>query len=275
MVTRPKRDKSGSPPFDELGGTPDGGVTIVGRDGSVIHQTPHRIAGALRYFVARTDFSGPEQLPQRLAVLAALRGEGATFVSRSLAAVIAHDTERSVVHIDLNWRLPGTGSGGRRPGRRAKQPTRARRRRRSTSPALPGNERSVLTLADAVERDAAVAEIVRPTLNPRLSLIDAGELPLARHAAVAGSATLESIVGKLSTEFDQLIFDLPSVLASSDAIRLAQLADAYVLVVRQGRTSTGQIEAALDELRGQESLGVILNRVSSRVPRSLRRMLGA
>jgi hypothetical protein len=65
------------------------------------------------------------------------------------------------------------------------------------------------------------------------------------------------------------------VLASSDAIRLAQLADAYALVVRHGVTTTRQVESALDELMGIPPLGVILNRYATRIPVFLRRLVGA
>ena len=71
------------------------------------------------------------------------------------------------------------------------------------------------------------------------------------------------------------MFDLPPVLASSDAMNLSQFADAFVLVIRQGVTAGSQVEAALHELRGGEPLGVILNRFDSRIPRRLRRLVGA
>ena len=71
-----------------------------------------------------------------------------------------------------------------------------------------------------------------------------------------------------------MLLDLPPVLASADAINLAQLADAFVLVVRQGATASAQVEAALEELRGMESLGVVLNRFDSKIPRRIRRLVG-
>ena len=47
-----------------------------------------------------------------------------------------------------------------------------------------------------------------------------------------------------------------------------------MLVVRQGATSETQVEAALHELAGGETLGVILNRFDSNIPRRLRRLVG-
>jgi len=63
------------------------------------------------------------------------------------------------------------------------------------------------------------------------------------------------------------------VLASSETISLTQLADEYVLVVRHGVTTDRQVQQALDELRGKEAMGVILNRYRSRIPVRLRRLI--
>ena len=82
------------------------------------------------------------------------------------------------------------------------------------------------------------------------------------------------MLDELEARFDHVLLDLPPVLASSDAMNLSQLADAYVLVVRQGATAESQVEAALEELQGGESLGVILNRFDSHIPTRLRRLVG-
>ena len=57
-------------------------------------------------------------------------------------------------------------------------------------------------------------------------------------------------------------------------MNLSQLADSYALVVRQGATSEGQVEAALEEMQGATVLGVILNRYDSHIPSRLRRLVG-
>ena len=75
---------------DEFGGFVDGGLAILDADGNRIHVTPTRVASALRYFLARVELHSPEGLPVRLALTAALVGEGVTFVTRSLAAVVAY-----------------------------------------------------------------------------------------------------------------------------------------------------------------------------------------
>jgi Mrp family chromosome partitioning ATPase len=105
-------------------------------------------------------------------------------------------------------------------------------------------------------------------------MIAAGEVPVARRPALAQGRPLATVLDQLDERFDHVLLDLPPVLLSSDAMNLSQLADAYVLVVRQGATSESQVEAALDELQGGETLGVILNRFDSEIPKRLRRLVG-
>ena len=66
------------------------------------------------------------------------------------------------------------------------------------------------------------------------------------------SKALATVFEELEEQFDHVLLDLPPVLATSEAMNLSQLADSYVLVVRQGATSESQVEAALEEMQGAE-----------------------
>jgi succinoglycan biosynthesis transport protein ExoP len=232
---------------DELGGFADGGLAILDDEGKPIHITRSRVASSLRYFLARVELHSAEGLPSRLAFTSALVGEGVTFITRSLASVIAYDTEASVAVIDLNWRRPVP--------------------REETDPRPLG-------LADAVGEGTPIDDIIQRTANPRLSLVGAGEVAVARRPALAGSRALEAVFDELESRFDYLLLDLPPVLATSETMNITQLADSYALVVRQGVTSEGQVEAALEEMQGAQVLGVILNRFDSHIPARLRRLVG-
>ena len=287
MAPRLGRKKRKAPPLDEFGGTADGGLAIIDESGHLVHMTPPRIAGSLRYFLARVQLHDAQGMPERLALTSALVGEGVTYITRSLAAAIAYDTDASVVVVDCTFRRPGAQEGKGRRGRSAKTTPATPERSEPTDgdadaevlpPPLadggPSDPAQHPTLADAIENDAPLDDIIINTSNPRLSMIQAGAVPVARRPALAQGRPLASLLDQLDERFDHVLLDLPPVLASSDAMNLSQLADAYVLVVRQGSTSEGQVEAALDELQGGETLGVILNRFDSNIPRRLRRLVG-
>lgn len=246
------------PPLDELGGSADGGLAILDQEGKLIHMTPSRVAASLRFFIARVQLHESEGMPPRLALTSALAGEGVTYVTRSLAAAIAYDTHASVAVVDFNWRRPRTAEDR---GDKAK----------SGSSTETGEQ---LGLADVVEDGVSIDDVLIPTSNPRLSLVQAGEAAVARRPALARSERLVNVLDVLDARFDHLLLDLPPVLATSEAMNLSQLADASVLVVRQGATSESQVEAALEELQGGETLGVILNRFDSDMPKRLRRLVG-
>jgi Mrp family chromosome partitioning ATPase len=246
--------------IDEFGGTPDGALVIVDKDGTHLHVTPPSAASALRFLLARVQGPGGDGIPPRLALTSALRGEGVSFMTRSLASVIAYDTDASVMIVDLNWTDPP------RPGKDGKLPG---------SGGQEGHESRAPTLIDAMEDGTDVDLIIQPTSNQRLTFVAPGSVARPRRAAMAGSRALADVLDQLAKRVDHVLLDLPPVLAASDTILLSQLADSYLLVVRQGITSTTQIESALEELRGGDVLGVVLNRFDTHVPRALRRMVGA
>ena len=127
------RKKRKAPPLDEFGGTADGGLAIIDESGHLVHMTPPRIAGSLRYFLARVQLHDAQGMPERLALTSALVGEGVTYITRSLAAAIAYDTDASVVVVDCTFRRPGAQEGR---GRRGERPRR-RPRRRPSCPMQP------------------------------------------------------------------------------------------------------------------------------------------
>lgn len=242
---RSRRNRPGAE-LDELGGRADGGLSIIDAAGTTVHSTPARVAAAMRYLVARVQVKDADGLPAVVALTSAVLGEGVTYVTRSLAGVLSYDTTRTAVIADLTWRRPPATDDGEHPG----------------------------GLAAVVEGQANLDDVIISTSNPRLSLVPAGGLALARRPAVAAGDEIATVVDDLASRFDHVFLDLPPVLMSSDAIQLAQLSDAFMLVVRQGSTPQAQVSSAFEELSGIESLGVVINRFDTKIPRRLRRLVG-
>jgi Mrp family chromosome partitioning ATPase len=219
-------------------------LAIVEFGGQLLHTAPAAVTSSLRYLLTRLLLTETDEIPRRLAVTSALHGEGVTYIARSLAAVMAHDLERTVCVVDMNW-----WSGGR-------------------------NESASLGMADVVLRDHAADEVLVETVAQNLWFMPAGNVELAGRPAVAKDPRLATALDDLEQRFDHLILDLPAVLATSDAIALARYADAYALVVRYGVTTVAQVTSALDELAGMPTIGLIVNRSESSIPSVVRRLLG-
>jgi Mrp family chromosome partitioning ATPase len=244
-VSKRRKPRAKRPAIDLTTGVrSDGGLSIVELGGQLLHTAPASVTSSLRYLLTRLQLDDADEIPRRLAVTSALHGEGVSYIARSLAAVIAHDLERMVCVVDMNW-----WSGSR-------------------------DDPTSLGLSDAVLRGHAPDEVLVETVSENLWFMPAGTVALAGRPALAKDPRLASTLDELEQRFDHLLFDLPPVLATSDAIALARFADMYGLVVRYGVTTFAQVKSALDELAGIPTMGLIVNRSDSSIPRVVRRLVG-
>ena len=222
----------------------DGGLAVVERGGLPLHVASPNVVKSLRFFLSRLWRTGDVGFPATMAFTSALAGEGVTFIARSVAAIIAHDLDRSVCVLETNWwSTPDSTAMDRRTG-----------------------------LADVLSGRCTVDEALVRTTDDRLVILASGDLAVpARPAVAAGSAFTDTLT-LLTKVFDVVVIDAPPVLKASEATTVVRHAEAALLVVRQGVTTEQQVATAIEELNGTE-LAVILNGSSTRVPRLLRRFL--
>lgn len=199
----------------------------------------HGVVESLRYMLTRVTHVQP--IPSRVALIAAQRGEGVTYLAQALGAVMAHDLMCSVAVVSLNWW--------------------------NTTSHLSGMfSTSVTGLADVLTDKKEIDEVMVSTGLPNLTLIPAGILAPQQRPVIARSEALEKLLDRLEEDFDHLIFDIPALLATSDAIPLASLSNACCLVIQQGVTPVNQIRLALNEIPHLPILGVIMNQVKTYTP---------
>jgi len=196
------------------------------------------VVQALRYLLARATRREP--LPRRLSLLAPLRQEGVTHLSRGLAATLAYDWRATVCAVERNWWWPSALPLGPQPG-------------------LAG------VLTGEVPLEAALV----CTADPCLAWLPAGNLDPSQRSPVAHSQALQAILADLGRQFDYLILDIPAVRATSDALPLASLGLAGCLVVSQGGASISAAQRVLGEAAPLSMLGVLMNRVDLKTPRFL------
>lgn len=201
---------------------------------------------AMRYMTTR--LMATNALPQRCAVVAALREEGVTYTALALALTLAHDTARRICYVDLNWWWPAA-------------------RLRDVGSSEP-------SVAALLTHETDLAQALLPTNYSNLALLFAGNLAVTQRPVVARSSALTTLIGSLSEQFDHLILDIPAVLTTSDAIPLASLGDAACVVVRHGVSTTNVTRQALDRINHVPTLGVILNRAQAQIPAWLLKWIG-
>jgi capsular exopolysaccharide synthesis family protein len=105
--------------------------------------------------------------------------------------------------------------------------------------------------------------IIHATKIDNLSIITAGALP-PNPSELLGSDIMSSLVDKLESEWDMVLFDSPPIVAVTDASMISAELDAIALVVKAGQTERSAVDRALDTIRNVKAplIGAILNGAS-------------
>lgn len=214
----------------------------------LVDHLPASLVESLRYLVGRFQLGDTVQFSRRLAVVSALHGEGVTTIARTLAAILASDSDARVCCVDLSW--PGQAKS------------------RTPEGVDPG-------IYEVVTGKQELAAVLQATADPRLTFLRVGQVPDSQRQALARSPLLGNLFDELDMKFDYMVFDMPPILAGSAGLGLVRYANSYLLVVRHGVTTTHQVRSAVDELRSIPSVGVVFNRYESRIPKWLAHLLAS
>jgi Mrp family chromosome partitioning ATPase len=245
-------------------------LSLRAADGALQRIFDTDVVQSFRYM--STELTLNSKLPRRVALISALRGEGVTYTAVALGGILANDTGARVCVVELNWWAPGMirlldpaaiateGKRKRRPKKNAPPPP---------APALDGHP----GLAGVLAGQASLEDVIIHTDLPTLDLLPAGEMAVTRRPFIARSAALRELIAELSERYDHLLLDIPAVRTTSDAIVLASLSDACIVVTRQGATSTASVQKALDDVKSLTMLGVVLNKVSIHTPGWIRALV--
>jgi non-specific protein-tyrosine kinase len=80
-----------------------------------------------------------------------------------------------------------------------------------------------------------------------------------------GSPRMQTLVKEMKSRYDDryVIFDVPPLLIGADALALAPYIDCIIMVVEEGRTSTQEVQRAVDMLPKEKFIGFVMNRQTS------------
>src|SRR2546425_385847 len=176
-----------------------------------------------------------KQPVRTLLVTSAVPGEGKTFVSLNLALAIARQHERRALLIDADLRA-------------------SRLHVRLGAPSAPG-------LSDYLSGKADEFSILQADPKVELFLIPAGR-PEANPSELLANGKLKGFLNGISPVFDWVIVDAPPILVVADAGIIAEFCDGVIVVVRAGETAHDLVKTTLQEFRGNNLLGVVLNGAS-------------
>ncbi len=128
-------------------------------------------------------------------------------------------------------------------------------------------------LAGVLAGEISLENAILHSSNPNFSIIPAGRMAIADRPVLARSARLKEILKTLSKQYEHLILDIPALSTTNDAIPLASLGEACILVINHGVTSVDKVRLALDDIDHLKMLGVVLNKVKLSTPSRIMQMI--
>ncbi|NWG87696.1 MAG: CpsD/CapB family tyrosine-protein kinase [Hydrogenophilaceae bacterium] len=170
-----------------------------------------------------------------LAVTSPSAGAGKTVVAINLAMSIAHQTQKTAMLVDFDLRKPKLGA----------------------YMGLPAG----ISLNEVLDGSATLPDVlVNPGL-PRLVLLPT-ERPVPNPSETLFSRRVANLVADLRERYESriVIFDLPPLLNTDDAIAVLPQIDCVLLVVGDGMSPNVDVEESLRMIPQEKLLGVVLNK---------------
>lgn len=171
-----------------------------------------------------------------LAVTSPSDGEGKTLTAINLAISLAKEVTYTVLLVDANLKQPGVHKYfGLDPKH---------------------------GLSDYLVNDAPLTSLlINPAGIDRFVILPAGN-PLPNSSEMLNSPKMARLVDELKTRYPSriVLFDLPPLLSSSDALAFSPYVDAALLVLEEGKTQAEDAQRALSLLQKTPVLGTVLNK---------------
>jgi capsular exopolysaccharide synthesis family protein len=194
-------------------------------------------AEAFRALRTSLLLSSPGTPPQVILVTSAMMQEGKTFTAMNLAVVLAQ-TGQSVLLVDSDMRRPAVNK----------------------YLGIPMNRGLSACLAGTEDPDAVVMNIEE---IPGLHVVTAGHMPPYPSEMLASEA-MPRLIQHWREKYRYIVVDTPPVLAVTDAVVCAGIADVVVLIARSVQTGRQSLLRARDLLRKVRAniAGVVVNDIS-------------
>ena len=192
------------------------------------------VAEAYRTLRTNVEFASVDAPIQTLLVTSSIPGEGKTVTAANLAVVFAQ-AGRRVLLVDADLRKPGVHLVFDLP-----------------------NTHGLTSLLRNEHMDLGVIE--QATDQPNLRVLTTGPLP-PNPAELVGSQRMRTLVERLRSSEDLVIFDSPPLQAISDSAILSSFMDGTLFVIAAGRSRRGAVHLGREMLARAHAkvLGAVLN----------------
>lgn len=117
-------------------------------------------------------------------------------------------------------------------------------------------------LSDYLLQDKPLGEmLVHPEGVSRFVVLPAGRA-IANSSEMLSSPKMQRLVEEVKHRYPSriVIFDLPPILESSDALAFIPNADSTLIVIEEGKTQAAELKQAFELLQGNDVIGTVLNK---------------
>ncbi len=200
------------------------------------HSQDERVRSAYKMLRTRTLKRMRQNDWHVIGVTSPLQGDGKSLTSVNLALSLAREVTLSVILLELDLRRPTICE------QFGVEPSKG--------------------LSDYLDDKAELSEVLfRPEGTERIAILPNTEV-YENSSETLSSPKVAALIDTLrgSDPGRIIICDLPPYLATDDVLAFAPLADAFLVVVSEGKTSRDVLEKGLDILHELPLLGVVLNR---------------
>ncbi len=207
------------------------------RPGLVVSSKPNSVVSEqFRTIRTNIQFSMVDENLKSLVITSAGPGSGKSIISANLAATFASEDKR-VLLVDADLRKPTVHKTFR----------------------VRNNDGLTTLLTD---RGTRIEDMVYRTNIQGLYTLTSGAIP-PNPAELLGSKRMDELMKELEEEFDFIVYDMPPVLAVTDAQVMASKADGTIFVLPKGQATKDEVlkSKELLEMVNANVLGAIFNRV--------------
>ena len=172
-----------------------------------------------------------------LAITSPNEGSGKTLTAVNLAISLSKEVNQTVMLVDLDLRKPQIAS-------------------------LFGIEQIEVGIVDTIFKDIALDTIL---FNPGYDrLVIAPGTPQGQHTSeILSSPAMRQLQQELYSRYTDriIIYDLPALLTSDDALVFAPHADATLLIVEDGGSKKQDLERSIALLEDTNLIGTVINKL--------------
>lgn len=205
------------------------GLVVVNKPSSVVSEQ-------FRTIRTNIQFSMIDETLKTVVVTSAGPASGKSTIAANLAATFA-SKEKKVLLVDSDLRKPTVHKTFK----------------------VRNNDGLTTLLTD---RNAHLDDVIYRTHTDGLYVLTSGAIP-PNPAELLGSKRMEEIKQEMLDYFDMVIFDMPPLLAVTDAQVMASKTDGVLFVIPKGQANKEEVFKAKDLLEKVQAnvLGAVLNRV--------------